>query len=332
MEELVRTCVFDHTWHSSVAHAQILALEMANQSQIWPKRKACLSELKVLVHMCRRFMTHERTDHIWRASCELQQLGAFALYVTELRKLTQPILRRQESVCGTMDQRRGVNVPVDATDAAAHELVRYVGWIGVTRRSHAQHMPHGFMSNPGFSTGGRGARAGTHQELSVLQQASLAERTGRKDAETQLRCGCCDGQLQRSCTGRHCPGGAHALPARLPRFSHARVCRQLDISAQRTGISIVTPAAHRQGIADRSMIHRVPEAMVDASFSKGDVDELLKGEMPGIILRQSQAVPRRHAVSTYAPILPASHSLMLRRRATRHLHEVVLWLRASGRP
>ena len=53
---------------------------------------------------------------------------------------------------------------------------------------------------------------------------------------------------------------------------------------------------------------RVPEPVIDASFCKGYVDELLKGEMPGLFLRQSQAVPRCHAVRTYAPFFPAANN------------------------
>ena len=54
--------------------------------------------------MRRCFVTHKGTDYIRRASRELQQLGAFAVYVTELRELAQPILRTQDSVAGCMDE------------------------------------------------------------------------------------------------------------------------------------------------------------------------------------------------------------------------------------
>ena len=51
-----------------------------------------LGEIEVLVHMRRRLVAHESTDDVRCAPCKLQQLGAFALDVTELWKVSQAIL------------------------------------------------------------------------------------------------------------------------------------------------------------------------------------------------------------------------------------------------
>ena len=187
-----------------------------------------LSQRKVFIDVRRGLLANDRTDDVRRAPCELQQLGAVAPDVSQLRELAQAVLHLTADTSSSSSS--------DGSRYCAqhyHRLVHQSTEWSRPRVSKAQSQSHTCAAAGDRCASGSGDD--THEALPVVQKAALSERPGRKHAQPQLRRGRRHRQLQRCWLVGRRSARPHSLPAGLPRLPHCCVNRQLDIPARLTG-------------------------------------------------------------------------------------------------